>query len=334
MEKLWTGIRLSTIGAQIDNRLVCTALCAEVASGQGVIQSVDDYLTHLTKKFYFPSPVFEGYDPSARQIFPFCAILKLLLAKAETGAGLYITLDEVFEKIVANNCTGREDLRYFRALRARRITVTKEVNRQVREMMIFLSQFTFLKWSNPRLFLDVSNPSLSIAKELEQLATPFVARRSSDRLEEIMSLGKLPGRRVFIVPEMKDRIFTGDEEFVEGNKVRVTHLRTERSRKLREMFFAHAQEPYTCDACTVHMPDRYPWTQNLLEVHHLLPLSSPIKIGTRKTSLDDLVSLCPNCHRAIHSFYRRWLRTQDLRDFPSADVAMETYESAKRELVL
>ena len=37
--------------------------------------------------------------------------------------------------------------------------------------------------------------------------------------------------------------------------------------------------------------------KNIIEVHHLYPVS----IGIRETTIDDLIPVCPNCHRALHS---------------------------------
>jgi 5-methylcytosine-specific restriction protein A len=35
----------------------------------------------------------------------------------------------------------------------------------------------------------------------------------------------------------------------------------------------------------------------VVEVHHIAPLAD----GTRTTQLQDLVTLCPNCHRTVHA---------------------------------
>jgi len=73
---------------------------------------------------------------------------------------------------------------------------------------------------------------------------------------------------------------------------------------------------------------RYPWTDNLLEIHHLLPLSSAITITGEGTSLEDIVGLCPNCHRSVHIFYRRWFEENLVNDFSSKNQAREVYQSA------
>ena len=43
--------------------------------------------------------------------------------------------------------------------------------------------------------------------------------------------------------------------------------------------------------------DLSPKTANQIDIHHL----DPIAEGERKTTLDDLIPLCANCHRLAHS---------------------------------
>jgi 5-methylcytosine-specific restriction protein A len=53
------------------------------------------------------------------------------------------------------------------------------------------------------------------------------------------------------------------------------------------------RDDFTCQACgfRLELNGRY-----VIEVHHVDPLSS----GERESSLGDLVSLCPTCHRIAH----------------------------------
>lgn len=321
------------LATQIDNRLVCTQLCHELGKSTGKISNVDDYLTHFTKIMYYPSPVFEGYRNDGPQVFPICAILKLLCSKVMTGGSNHITIDEIFGIIIANGCTGKEPLSHYLTLSPKSISPSADEKRQVRELVIFVSQFSFLKWDNPKLFLDVLSFTTEFFKEIESFATPILMPRNKDRKHELLALGKLP-EATFLIPEMKERINTEDEEFVEGRKVRVTHLRTERSRKLRELFFSSITPPYLCDVCEVDMKEMYPWTKNLLQLHHLLPLSSPIKVEIGKTSIKDLVELCPNCHHATHNYYRLWLKKSKIDDFRSYDEVHVVYEEVKASVVM
>ena len=52
----------------------------------------------------------------------------------------------------------------------------------------------------------------------------------------------------------------------------------------------------TCQACGYKIISN---GKNIIDVHHKYPLSS--QAGIRVTSIDDLVCLCPNCHRIAHS---------------------------------
>lgn len=321
------------LATKIDSNLVCTQLCLDLSKGTQSITTVDDYLAHVARVFYYPSPIFEGYNSASAQVFPFCAILKLLAAKSISNGSGFITIDDIFNLLIANSITGKEPLTTYVTLTKKAISSSVD-KRQVRELVRFMSQFSFLKWENPKLYLDVATLSEEFAGELEKLATPLVRTRNTDRAQEVLSLGQVLTMPGIQIPEMKDRIYNEDIEFIEGHKVRVTHLRSERSRKLRQIFFASRNPPYDCDICALRMKSRYPWTDNLLEVHHLLPLSSPIKFGSGKTSIKDLVELCPSCHRAIHDFYRRWLGTEGQDDFTSYDEARSVYKQAKEEVVL
>jgi predicted HNH restriction endonuclease len=72
----------------------------------------------------------------------------------------------------------------------------------------------------------------------------------------------------------------------------------------------------------------------MLDIHHLLPLSSSIAITTKGTSLNDIVGLCPTCHRSIHIYYSKWLKNLGQDDFISRVEATEVYSLAVKELVL
>jgi predicted HNH restriction endonuclease len=79
---------------------------------------------------------------------------------------------------------------------------------------------------------------------------------------------------------------------------------------------------------------RYPWTDNILEIHHILPLSSALLVTATGTSFDDIVGLCPNCHKSVHAYYKNWLNKYDLDDFRNRNEAQEIYHKAKMRIVL
>ena len=80
------------------------------------------------------------------------------------------------------------------------------------------------------------------------------------------------------------------------------------------------------------MQQKYPWVDYMLDLHHLLPLASVVRISNEGTSLNDMVGLCPSCHRAIHTYYKKWLQSNNQDDFRSKQEAMSVYLEAVREI--
>ena len=86
--------------------------------------------------------------------------------------------------------------------------------------------------------------------------------------------------------------------------------------------------------CYVDTAIRYPWADHVIELHHLLPLASPVRVGNQTTSLKDLVGLCPSCHRATHKFYSKWFKENKVKDFASHEQAINVYNDIKKQIVL
>ena len=89
----------------------------------------------------------------------------------------------------------------------------------------------------------------------------------------------------------------------EGGIRYVRHRVIERSHRLRDEKIRIAMEKNNnsvpCEGCGLDMLARYSFSEPVIDCHHLLPLSK-LEGEERKTTLDDLVLLCPSCHRAIH----------------------------------
>jgi hypothetical protein len=324
------------LAGQLDDRLVCTSLC-HAAAGSNNQLLADDYFSHVATRFYFPGPMFKDYSPDEPQIFPFCAVIKFLLAKAAKGEPAIVSVEELLSKVVGNDCTGTESISHYERLQPTAYAGTGDEIRQIRELLRFISQLSFLKWASPVLFLDVDYQDKEVLSQLEQLAQPVIETRSPDRATELLALGAFKGAIQLSLVEkriakIEPRVSYEDQVFTESKKIRVTHLRTERSKKLRDLYFRAHPYPYVCDMCTANISETYPWTENLLEVHHLLPLSSPLHLEREGTSIKDLVGICPNCHRATHMFYRNWLNDEDLDDFRSYDEAKQVYLKAKENV--
>lgn len=312
------------------NVILATDLCQEIAANPDDIDS-DDYFAFFVRSFYHPSPVFDGYDPTAEQVFPGVAIIKFLISESIVKGKNYVTLDEIAQFLIGNSVTGLESLADYGRLRKKRISLSDVEMRQLREFIRFISQISFLKWENPKLFIEAASHEELLS--IESSLTPILNVRKQNPSQEILQMGSnFRGGTLRAVTKVQ--VDTLDDEFVEGKKVRVTHLRTERSAKLKSFYFEKATNPSVCRMCSLDTHKRYPWSKHVIELHHLLPLSSPVRVEKTHTSIRDLVGLCPSCHRATHRFYSSWFRETGVKDFRNYDEAVAVYEAAKSRVII
>ena len=301
-------------------------------------ESADDYLFEVINRFRFPFPAFQEYQNVGTYIYPFCAIIKFLIAQKIAGKEPSLTIQEIGEYIIGNQCTGLEDIDLYKNLHPTSYNLTGDSIRQVREMVIFIGQLSFLKIFDRRIFLDILGEE-DAKVLLTQLIKPAQKEQYEDKVEEFLSLTSI--KHSIIISGQASLVSTSgislpntdvsDIEFVEGQRKRVHHLRIERSPMLRRIYIQLHPEPI-CDACKSNIKERYPWTDYMLDLHHLLPLSSVVRTLETGTSLSDMVGLCPSCHRAIHSYYSKWLKENSIEDFRSKKEAMEVYLNAIQEI--
>lgn len=103
------------------------------------------------------------------------------------------------------------------------------------------------------------------------------------------------------------------EEFPEGKQILREHLKRERNSKLintAKNTFIQNNGALFCEACSFDFKDKYINEINVdfIEAHHLKPVSEMAVNET--TNINDIVMLCPNCHRMIHR-YRPWIRNRE-----------------------
>lgn len=332
--KIWRNyarvFKILGLASKVESRLTPTHLARRlIATGDSYL-TYDEYMQHVAKVFYFPSPAFEGYNDTSPQIFPFCAVIKLLICKAWSGGNPSVSAEEVFSLLIGNQVTGLEAMNHYEHLQPSGMDGGGAPLRQVREMLIFLSQLSYLSWIKGSLVIDMSALANLGAREMEALVTPIVRDRKRDQDLEVQNMYRFEeGAPIsFDLPVSVD-----DMVFTEGKKVRVAHLRTERNQKVVQHYFENTPRPRLCDICDVEVAARYPWLDNLIEVHHVLPLASPLQVDSEGTSIEDLVGLCPNCHRATHAYYRNVLAKQNLADFLSKEHAWQVYSDVKSKFV-
>ena len=148
--------RAAGLATSIGDALVVTDLCRALARDGEDPMTADDYLAFLTTRFYFPSPAFDGWSDGAERVYPFCAVIKYLLNHRRKDRFAAITVRQVFGFLIGNNCTGNEPLDHYAQLTDTGLTPQGDQARQVRELLLFLSQLAFLQWSQPAtLFLDL-----------------------------------------------------------------------------------------------------------------------------------------------------------------------------------
>lgn len=327
--KVWRNyarvFQCSMLATKFDNRLIVTELCQNLASKNRF--SPDEYLNFVFSHFQYPYPAFEEYNPQKKPIFPFIAIIKFLIARKEKA----VSLEDVFSYVIGNNCTGLENLHFYKNLKSTSRTPIGDENRQVREMLVFMGQVSYIRWFDNHLYLDTSDFDTVLSA-----TTPFIStKREIDPSKEFLRLTSLKNYKQIANLDIKlrDRAIS-DFAVKEGKKDFDSHQKIERSPLLRTRFFK-IHPVFICDACGIHPDEKYPWLtdSNILELHHILPLSATLNSNGTTTTLEDLKPLCPTCHRSIHIFYKIKLNEWDISDFSSKSMARDVYELAKREIV-
>lgn len=316
---------------------------AFLLSQPGVI-TADEYFHFLARAFTHPSPALEGWTRSAEFRYPLLFALKYLLAKRAISGPPFSTLDEVIGAYVRTELAGDEDEEAFIGAVASD-SVYGPIGRQVpygprrqsKESLQVISQISYLHIEQRGIVVSLDPED---ARDLFQDLTPILGPRSANREAELRRLADLfrdgATEDSFEYPHtvVNDAVLSG---FLEGSKVKRTHMTIERNSGLREAFFS-AKPTSICDVCTLNTLRTYPWTTRILDIHHLLPLASGTRVvslgsgrGHARTTLDDLVPVCPSCHRAVHRFYDLWLRDRSLSDFPNEMLAREAYSNMKSQ---
>lgn len=316
--------------------LMVTDICRQLAADISLFDSADDYFFEILNRFRFPYPAFQDYNKVDERVYPFCAILKYLIAQKLMGNEASMTLEDICHYIIGNDCNGLEDIEHYKSLPRTSYMASGDCLRQLREMTVFISQLSFLKIFNRRIFLDVVSQEDALAI-LQTLIKPVRREALGDKVEEFLSITRL-NKQIVIPTNIRagdiklPTADSADAEFIEGKRRRVHHLRIERSPMLRRVYISLHPEPI-CDACKINIKEKYPWVDYMLDLHHLLPLSSVIRTTIETgTALTDMVGLCPSCHRAIHAYYSKWLKSNNREDFESKKEAMQVYLDAIKEI--
>ena len=105
-----------------------------------------------------------------------------------------------------------------------------------------------------------------------------------------------------------------DDEFSEGKILLKSHLQRERNVKLIELSkkkFIEKHGRLYCEVCGFDFEATYgELGNNFIEAHHIKPVSQMTE--NEKTSIDDIVMVCSNCHSMIHR-KKPWLTIDKLK---------------------
>lgn len=301
--------------------------------GQPGAATCDEYFHFLVQASTEPSPALTGYSPAGPFRYPLLFALKYLLAKAAIGIGSSASFDEIIGAYDTSHFTGDEsDEDFISLVNSNRTTAVDHSDpafRQARESLLVISQISYLYTDNERIFVSLDpNDAQDIFRDLAAITGPFETNGDSEiqRRASLFSGGSVQD---FTYPStVVSELFVNG--FSEGGKVKQTHMVIERNKKLRTAFF-QANPTTVCDVCRIDTRRTYPWTQGVLDLHHLLPLSSGTRTGSTGTIFDDLVAICPNCHRAVHKYYDDWLKHESRADFQNAEEALAVYKKLKED---
>ncbi|MCY4342940.1 MAG: HNH endonuclease [Gammaproteobacteria bacterium] len=307
---------------------------AELLAGDGLV-TADEYFHFVARTFTDPSPALQGWDPETRRRYPLVFTLRYGLTKPAEKGVAEVALDEVLRAYSQSELLGDEEYSRYAAVvssgQDTEVTSPAFDPRQARESLKAISQISYLHYDGQALAFSLDTrdakhvfdqlhpingiPEENPDMELLRLATPF---NTSD---------------VPHICDLKNTVASEAQNsgFEEGNKAKRTHITIERNSKLRDAYFA-AYPSAICDACEMDTSKRYPWALIILDLHHLLPLSSGTRVEQSGTVFSDLAPLCPTCHRAVHRYYDAWPRDECRSDFESMGQAREVYGIAKTQI--
>lgn len=312
---------------------------ARILSQPGVV-TCDEYIHFLVEATTDPSPALSDWAMMNEAMpvrNPLCFSLKYLLAKA-AGLNEYVTpINEIIGAYIYSEFSGDESDTDFLGLMENRNQysdlTTHSDPRQARESIKFISQISYLYNTGGNIVASLSRED---AHDIFHSINPISGSHNPNGNLEIQRLASFfrdGSEHDFF--EYKGTILSDvlESGFHEGSKVKKTHIIIERNAKLRGLYFEKFPSPI-CNSCQLDTSKKYPWVNRVLDLHHVLPLSSGTRVDSRTgTMLDDLSPICPTCHRAIHRYYDNYLRRYDKKDFNNKNEAREIYSQAKQSIV-
>jgi 5-methylcytosine-specific restriction protein A len=132
----------------------------------------------------------------------------------------------------------------------------------------------------------------------------------------VKELAELIRDGIKFAEELAEAQADDDLVFAEGRVATETHVRRERSPKIRKQLLRKRRSVgrLKCDICGAEPRTRDEALHDaMFEAHHVLPLAAGKE---RTTRLKDMALLCANCHRLTHraiAIAKRWLTLEQAK---------------------
>ena len=329
--------KLCLIASELNGRAVPTDVAAILAQTGTV--TCDEFIHFLAESTSDPSPALSDWTNQGPVRHPLCFALKYILAKIALLGNHETTINEIIGAYIQSGYDGSEDETGFIRLFKNNDTyadVTRQLNsdrlRQSRESIKFLCQISYLHTTRNVVIGALSKEDAAdIFRDMMPIQGPYDQDGNAE-IRRIAALFRGGSTHDFFDYQTTTISNELDSGFIEGSKVKRSHIVIERNSQLRTRYLQANPTPI-CDACRLDTHIQYPWTDRVLDVHHLLPLSSGTRVDSlRGTLLEDLVGVCPTCHRAIHRYYDRYLKRLLRSDFADRTEAVLVYDKAKQAI--
>ncbi|MDH3667010.1 MAG: HNH endonuclease [Paracoccaceae bacterium] len=330
----YSRIYKTTLLVYEDGGVALPTAVAGLLAGDGLVTS-DEYFHFLAQVFSDPCPAFQEWSADAPLRFPIAFSIRYALAKLIVSEESTTHLSEILGAYHHSGFTGGESDEDLSQLISSGVDFSKVHipgdARQARESLRVISQISYLFYRNNSITISLD---VEDAKDVFEKLTPITGLAEKNSDNEIFRVSELfKGGTTLDIFDFKNTVVADviDSGFKEGSKVKKTHVTIERNGNLRKAYF-EAHPTSVCDCCKMDTNILYPWADRVLDLHHILPLSSGTRVETGGTTLTDLIPVCPTCHRAVHRYYDQWLKAKSQEDFASASEALIVYDEAKTNL--
>ena len=158
-----------------------------------------------------------------------------------------------------------------------------------------------IELSDVRLTLETGMLPWSELKQIESLATHPLVKAGLGTVFRLSATQSFDLLRAF---DADASAFSGSTPAaLEGNRREVKHFRIERNQGVVRDKRAQYQREHgylQCEVCGFRYDEHYPedLAEGFIEAHHIKPLTDLDK--PTRTTFDDLILVCANCHRMVH----------------------------------